>query len=85
MELRGSGARARSPGPGVGGLGEVLVRAGTGGGGKCAASPWRVDRARRLNVEVGQELAYQIKIRASQEDRTISEITRELWIEYLNR
>ena len=42
-------------------------------------------RTRQLSVEVGQELADQIKIRAAQEDRTISEITRELWIEYLNR
>ena len=42
-------------------------------------------RLRRLSVEVGQELAHQIKIRATQEDRTISEITRELWVAYLNR
>ena len=40
-------------------------------------------RARRLSVEVGVALARRIKIHAAQEDRTISEITRELWVAYL--
>ena len=42
-------------------------------------------RARRLSVEVGGDLAREIKIRAATEDRTISEITRQLWIEYLRK
>ena len=41
VEWNAEAARALgAPGPGVGGRREVLVRAGAGGGGACAASPW---------------------------------------------
>ena len=42
-------------------------------------------KMRRLSVELPPELAQRIKIRAATEDRTISDITRHLWIEYLHK
>lgn len=39
---------------------------------------------KRLNAEIEASLYRRIKTRAAHEDRTISEITRELWIEYLS-
>ena len=44
-----------------------------------------VGQIRRLSVELPLELAKEIKIRAATEDRTISDITRALWVEYLNK
>lgn len=41
------------------------------------------EKKRRLNVEIEDSLYRRIKIRAAEENRTISEITRELWIEFL--
>lgn len=43
----------------------------------------RADEARRLNVPVEPDLYKAMKRRAVEEDRSISEITRELWREYL--
>lgn len=40
---------------------------------------------KRLNTEVDAELYRQIKARAVAEDRSISDITRQLWIEYLSK
>jgi hypothetical protein len=39
---------------------------------------------KRLNADVEVSLYRRIKARAVDEDRTISEITRQLWIEYLS-
>ena len=41
------------------------------------------EKKRRLNAEIEDSLYRRIKIRAAEENRTISEITRELWFEYL--
>ncbi|MEQ3750328.1 MAG: hypothetical protein ABNH26_13225 [Celeribacter sp.] len=41
------------------------------------------EKKRRLNAEIENSLYRRIKIRAAEENRTISEITRELWIEFL--
>lgn len=40
---------------------------------------------KRLNADVEAALYKRIKSRAVAEERTISEITRELWIEYLSK
>ena len=42
-------------------------------------------RKRRLNAEVEESLHRRIKVRAAEEGRTVSDITRSLWTEYLNR
>lgn len=42
------------------------------------------EKKRRLNAEIEDSLYRRIKIRAAEENRTISEITRELWIEFLS-
>lgn len=41
------------------------------------------EKKRRLNAEIEDSLYRRIKIRAAEENRTISEITRELWLEFL--
>ncbi|MAM39066.1 MAG: hypothetical protein CL949_11335 [Erythrobacter sp.] len=41
------------------------------------------EKKRRLNAEIEDSLYRRIKIRAAEENRTISEITRELWVEFL--
>lgn len=38
---------------------------------------------RRLSIEIEDSLHRRIKIRSAEEGRTVSEITRQLWIEYL--
>lgn len=38
---------------------------------------------RRLSIEIEDSLHRRIKIRAAEEGRTVSEITRQLWIEHL--
>ena len=43
------------------------------------------ERKRRLNAEIEDGLYRKIKARAAEDGRTISDITRELWIEYLSR
>ena len=43
------------------------------------------ERKRRLNAEIEDGLYRRIKARAAEDGRTISDITRELWIEYLSR
>lgn len=40
---------------------------------------------RRLNVNMPDDLYRQIKLRCAEEDQDISEMTRDLWIEYLNK
>ena len=39
----------------------------------------------RLNAEIEDSLYRRIKGRAAEEGRTISSITRDLWIEYLSK
>ena len=41
------------------------------------------EKKRRLNAEIEDTLYRRIKIKAAEENRTISDITRELWIEFL--
>jgi len=41
------------------------------------------EKKRRLNAEIEDSLYRRIKIRAAEENRTISEITRQLWVEYM--
>ena len=43
------------------------------------------ERKRRLNAEIEDGLYRKIKARAAEDGRTISDITRELWVEYLSR
>jgi len=43
------------------------------------------EKKRRLNAEIEDRLYRRIKGRAAEEGRTISNITRELWIEYLGK
>lgn len=40
---------------------------------------------KRLNADVEANLYKQIKTRAVMEDRSISDITRQLWIDYLRK
>jgi hypothetical protein len=40
---------------------------------------------RRLNIDVDAAFYRQMKRQALEEDRTLSEITRELWLEYLRK
>jgi hypothetical protein len=40
---------------------------------------------RRLNADIEAPLYRRMKARAVQEDRTLSEITRTLWLEYLEK
>jgi len=40
---------------------------------------------RRLNAVIDEATYRRIKIRAAEEGRTVSEITRDLWIEYLSK
>ncbi len=45
----------------------------------------QVEPEKRLNVNVSKSLYGQMKKHAFDENRSISEITRELWIEYLSK
>lgn len=43
------------------------------------------ERKRRLNAEIEDGLYRKIKARAAVDGRTISDITRELWVEYMSK
>jgi len=43
------------------------------------------EKKRRLNTDIEDSLYKRIKIQAIEEGRSISEITRQLWLEYLSR
>lgn len=43
------------------------------------------EKKRRLNAEIEDNLYRQIKVRAVEEGRSISDITRSLWVEYLSK
>ncbi len=42
------------------------------------------DKKRRLNTDIEESLYKRIKLKAVEEDRSISDITRQLWIDYLS-
>ena len=42
-------------------------------------------KKRRLNAEIDESVYRQIKMRAAEEGRSISDITRDLWLEYLSK
>ena len=42
-------------------------------------------KKKRLNAEVDETLYGQIKMSAAQDGRSISDITRDLWVEYLSK
>ncbi|MGI9484476.1 MAG: hypothetical protein ACR2RF_01050 [Geminicoccaceae bacterium] len=43
------------------------------------------EQKRRLNVDVEKSLYRRIKTKAVEEERSISDITRELWVDYLSK
>ena len=43
------------------------------------------ERKKRLNAEIEESLYRRIKTKAAEEGSTVSEITRQLWIEYLSK
>jgi len=43
------------------------------------------EKKRRLNTDIEESLYKKIKSKAIEEGRSISEITRELWFEYLSK
>lgn len=43
------------------------------------------EKTKRLNAEIGETLHRKIKMKAVEEGRSISEITRDLWAEYLSK
>ncbi len=43
------------------------------------------EKKKRLNAEIEEALYRKIKMRAVEEGRSISDITRDLWSEYLSR
>ena len=43
------------------------------------------ETAKRLNAEIEETLYRKIKMRAVEEGRSISDITRDLWSEYLSK
>jgi len=45
----------------------------------------RSGKKKRLNADVDAALYKRIRLQALEEDRTVSDITRELWIEYLSK
>lgn len=43
------------------------------------------EKRKRLNAEIEESLYRQIKMKAVEEGRSISDITRDLWSEYLSK
>ena len=43
------------------------------------------EKKKRLNAEIEESLYRKIKMKAVEEGRTISDITRDLWAEYLSK
>ena len=43
------------------------------------------EKKKRLNAEIEESLYRQIKMKAVEEGRSISDITRDLWAEYLSK
>ena len=44
-----------------------------------------VEKKKRLNADIDETLYRKIKMRAVEEGRSISDITRDLWSEYLSK
>lgn len=42
------------------------------------------EKKKRLNAEIEEDIYRQIKIKSAEEGRSISDITRDLWTDYLN-
>lgn len=45
----------------------------------------KTEKKKRLNAEIEESLYRRIKMRAVEEGRSISDITRDLWSEYMSR
>lgn len=43
------------------------------------------EKKKRLNVDIEETLYKNIKIRSVQEGRSVTDITRALWVEYLSK
>lgn len=43
------------------------------------------EKKKRLNAEIDEALYRKIKMKAAEEGRSISDITRDLWVEYLSK
>ena len=43
------------------------------------------EKKKRLNAEIEESLYKKIKMKSLEEGRSISDITREMWIEYLSK
>ncbi len=43
------------------------------------------EKKKRLNAEIEEGLYRRIKMKSVEEGRSISDITRELWVEYLSK
>ena len=43
------------------------------------------EKKKRLNAEIEESLYKRIKMKSVEEERSISDITRDLWSEYLNK
>lgn len=43
------------------------------------------EKKHRLNADIEEQLYRRIKTRAAEEGRTVSQITRDLWLEYLSK
>lgn len=43
------------------------------------------EKKKRLNAEIEESLYKKIKMRSVEEGRSIADITRELWVEYLSK
>jgi len=43
------------------------------------------EKKKRLNAEIEESLYRQIKMKAVEDGRSISDITRQLWVEYLSK
>ncbi len=43
------------------------------------------EKLHRINIDVGDKMYKNLKIRAVQENRTVADITRSLWHDYLSK
>lgn len=43
------------------------------------------EKKKRLNAEIEESLYRKIKVKAAEDGRSISDITRNLWLEYLSK
>ena len=43
------------------------------------------EKKKRLNVDIEESLYKKIKMRSAEEGRSVTDITRDLWVEYLSK